>query len=292
MAPEAVQGSAPRHARRDRANSIALILSGTMLLWHLGRGDELEASTILLEERRADPLRASSGCIRSPHSGLCSAYAAGAHRASPMPQWPNATSRRHEPARSVWRASRDPTRDLVARVGMGGARAARRREPVRTARLDRRVAFGRGSLDVVALRCDGRLAAMLPRRRLAGVVASPTNRHTPVLGRRPASFRCGRADAVAARAAPRRALVRRCGGPCADGIRSGREVPPPSRRRAAATAVGPTWCWTQPCRAGRPAGRPLPFPLERTTAASSRSAATCCGIGFGRPGWTRETRCS
>jgi isocitrate dehydrogenase (NAD+) len=52
VAPEAIQGSAPRHTRRDRANSIALILSGTMLPWHLGRRDELEASAILLEERR------------------------------------------------------------------------------------------------------------------------------------------------------------------------------------------------------------------------------------------------
>jgi isocitrate dehydrogenase (NAD+) len=36
---EAVHGTAERHAGRDRANPIALILSGAMLLRHLGESD-------------------------------------------------------------------------------------------------------------------------------------------------------------------------------------------------------------------------------------------------------------
>jgi CelD/BcsL family acetyltransferase involved in cellulose biosynthesis len=43
-------------------------------------------------------------------------------------------------------------------------------------------AFGRGSLEIVALRRDGQLAGVLPLRRIAGVIASPTNWHTPVFG--------------------------------------------------------------------------------------------------------------
>lgn len=40
-------------------------------------------------------------------------------------------------------------------------------------------AFGRGDLLVLALRRDGRLAAVLPMRRVVGGIASPTNWHTP-----------------------------------------------------------------------------------------------------------------
>ena len=36
---EAVHGSAPRHAGRNRANPFALMLSGAMLLRHIGEGD-------------------------------------------------------------------------------------------------------------------------------------------------------------------------------------------------------------------------------------------------------------
>jgi CelD/BcsL family acetyltransferase involved in cellulose biosynthesis len=43
-------------------------------------------------------------------------------------------------------------------------------------------AFGSGALEVVALRRDGELAAVLPLRRVAGVHASTTNWHTPVYG--------------------------------------------------------------------------------------------------------------
>lgn len=42
--------------------------------------------------------------------------------------------------------------------------------------------FGSGALEVVALRRDGELAAVLPLRRVAGVHASTTNWHTPAYG--------------------------------------------------------------------------------------------------------------
>lgn len=54
---EAVHGSAPRHAGRNRANPIALILSGAMLLEHLGEADSarrLRAATAqVVREGRA-----------------------------------------------------------------------------------------------------------------------------------------------------------------------------------------------------------------------------------------------
>lgn len=43
-------------------------------------------------------------------------------------------------------------------------------------------AFGRGRLEIVLLRDGDELIAVLPRRRIAGASASPTNWHTPVFG--------------------------------------------------------------------------------------------------------------
>ncbi len=43
-------------------------------------------------------------------------------------------------------------------------------------------AFGRGTLDLVQLRRDGRLAALIPIERRLGILRSPTNYHTPSFG--------------------------------------------------------------------------------------------------------------
>jgi CelD/BcsL family acetyltransferase involved in cellulose biosynthesis len=43
-------------------------------------------------------------------------------------------------------------------------------------------AFGSGRLEIVSLRADGRLAALIPLRRSKGVLAAAANTHTPLFG--------------------------------------------------------------------------------------------------------------
>ena len=75
---EAVHGSAPRHAGHDRANPFALMLSGVMLLRHVGEEDaagRLEASDRRGDRggRRSD-LRPEAGA-RRPHAASTSEVA-------------------------------------------------------------------------------------------------------------------------------------------------------------------------------------------------------------------------
>ncbi len=81
---EAVHGTAPRHAGRGRANPIALMLSGAMLLRHIGEreaGDRLEAAiAAVVREGRVvtydlTPERSSEGAARTEEVG--EAVAAG-----------------------------------------------------------------------------------------------------------------------------------------------------------------------------------------------------------------------